>query len=184
MIPLKLFGRTGHESTRTIFGAACLSSVTRAQADRTLELLLEYGVNHIDTAASYGDSEVHIGSWMKNYRSHFFLATKTEKRTYREAKEELYRSLDRLNVDYVDLWQMHLLVDPEEWGIALSSYHLVIYGVLIIPWIIHILSRIFHPVGLVLEKSEIRLVYLLKRFCSLRRKRTLVLVSLDHGCIL
>ena len=118
---MKTFGRTAHESSRAIFGAASLGSVTQDDADCTLEILLKYGVNHIDTAASYGNSELRIGSWMKEYRNNFFLATKTDKRTYREAKEELHRSLDRLKVDYVDLWQMHLLVDPEEWNIAIHS---------------------------------------------------------------
>lgn len=121
MIELKAFGRTGHDSSRAIFGAASLSSVTQDDANRTLEMLLKYGVNHIDTAASYGESEIRIGPWMKDHRNDFFLATKTEKRTYLAAKEELHRSLDRLKVDYVDLWQMHILVDPLEWNIALNT---------------------------------------------------------------
>lgn len=120
MLPMLEFGRTGHPSTRTLFGAASLSEVTQEEADRTLELLIEYGVNHIDTAASYGDAELRIGSWMDNHRDDFFLATKTEMRTYREAKEELYRSLERLRVNYVDLWQMHVLVDPDEWETAMG----------------------------------------------------------------
>jgi aryl-alcohol dehydrogenase-like predicted oxidoreductase len=114
------FGRTGHASTRTIFGAAALWSVTQEEADRTLELLLEYGVNHIDTAAMYGDSELRVGPWMKEHRSRFFLATKTVERTYGEAREEIRRSLERLRVDHVDLIQLHYLVDPEEWEIALG----------------------------------------------------------------
>lgn len=115
------FGRTGHVSTRTIFGAASLSQVSQAEADRTLELLLEYGVNHIDVAASYGDAELRIGPWMAaGHRDNFFLATKTEKRTYEGAWEELHRSLERLRVDSVDLWQMHLLVDPDEWETAMG----------------------------------------------------------------
>ncbi len=120
MIATKAFGRTGHLSTRTIFGAASLSQVTQDEADSTLEVLLNYGVNHIDTAANYGDAELLIGPWMKDYRQKFFLATKTDKRTYREAKEELHRSLERLQVDSVDLWQMHLLVDPKEWEVAMG----------------------------------------------------------------
>ncbi|MBE9470998.1 MAG: aldo/keto reductase, partial [Chloroflexi bacterium] len=91
-------------STRTLFGAAALSQVSQAEADRTLEVLLEYGVNHIDTAASYGDAELRIGPWMERYRQHFFLATKTEQRTYQGARDELRRSLERLRVDHVDLW--------------------------------------------------------------------------------
>ncbi|MDQ2741409.1 MAG: aldo/keto reductase [Chloroflexota bacterium] len=107
-------------STRTLFGAAALSEVTQDDADRTLEVLLEYGINHIDVAASYGDAELRIGPWMDRYRNDFFLATKTGERTSREAKEELHRSLERLRTDRVDLWQLHNLVDPIEWDIALS----------------------------------------------------------------
>ncbi len=121
MIATQMFGRTGHLSTRALFGAAALGRVTQDEADRTLEVLLSYGVNHIDTAASYGEAELRIGPWMREHRAQFFLATKTEKRTYREAKEELHRSLDRLKVDAVDLWQMHVLVQPEEWEIAMGA---------------------------------------------------------------
>jgi aryl-alcohol dehydrogenase-like predicted oxidoreductase len=77
MIEKMQFGRTGHASTRTLFGAAALSSVSQAEADQTLEVLLRYGVNHIDVAASYGDAELRIGPWMKHHRSQFFLASKT-----------------------------------------------------------------------------------------------------------
>src|SRR3981081_565456 len=101
------FGRTGHMSTRTLFGAASLSSVTQAEADQTLEVLLKYGVNHIDVAASYGDAELRIAPWLKQYRSQFFLATKTGERTSQKAFEELQRSLERMGVDYIDLWQFH-----------------------------------------------------------------------------
>jgi aryl-alcohol dehydrogenase-like predicted oxidoreductase len=121
MIPKAEFGRTGHLSTRILFGAAALSRVTQEEADRTLALLLENGINHIDVAASYGDAELHIGPWMKDHREDFFLATKTENRTYQGAKEELQRSLERLQVDYVDLWQMHFLIDESEWQIAMGA---------------------------------------------------------------
>jgi len=114
------FGRTGHISTRTLFGAASLSHATQAEADRALEVLLEYSVNHIDTAALYGEAELRIGPWMERYRQRFFLATKTEQRTYQGAWDELRRSLERLRVDYVDLWQMHILVDPEDWETAMG----------------------------------------------------------------
>jgi aryl-alcohol dehydrogenase-like predicted oxidoreductase len=115
------FGRTGHMSTRTLFGAAALSNVTQAEADQTLEILLEYGVNHIDTAASYGDAELRIGPWMAQHRPDFFLATKTGERTYAKAREEIYRSLERLRVDAVDLIQLHNLVDPQEWEVAMGE---------------------------------------------------------------
>jgi aryl-alcohol dehydrogenase-like predicted oxidoreductase len=120
MIEKQPFGRTGHNSTRAIFGAAALSRVTQAEADRTLELLLRYGVNHIDTAASYGDAELRIGPWMERYRGQFFLATKTDQRAYQEAREQFHRSLERLQVDRVDLLQLHYLVDPQEWKVALG----------------------------------------------------------------
>ena len=121
MIEKKQFGLTGHESTRTLFGAAAFFTVSQEEADRTMDILEEFGVNHIDTAASYGNSEIRLGSWLKHNRNKVFLATKTEERTYKEAKEELYRSLERLQVDSVDLWQMHLLVDPEQWDTAMSE---------------------------------------------------------------
>ncbi|NWG21760.1 MAG: aldo/keto reductase [Chloroflexi bacterium] len=120
MIATAPFGRTGHNSTRAIFGAAALSRVTQEEADRTLELLLQYGINHIDTAASYGDSELRIGPWMAEHRSRFFLATKTGERTYQQARDEIRRSLERLRVDSVDLIQLHNLVDPHEWEQALA----------------------------------------------------------------
>ena len=118
MIPKKEFGRTGHLSTRVLFGAASLGGVTQKEADQTLELLLEYGINHIDTAASYGEAELRIGPWMKEHRKDFFLATKTGERTYQAAKDELHRSLERMRVDSVDLWQMHYLVDEDGWQTA------------------------------------------------------------------
>jgi aryl-alcohol dehydrogenase-like predicted oxidoreductase len=120
MIPTQSFGRTGHQSTRVIFGAAAFSTVTQAAADRTMELLLHAGINHIDTAASYGDSEVRLGPWMERHRADFFLATKTGERTYQGAHDEICRSLERLHVDRVDLIQLHNLVDPVEWEIALG----------------------------------------------------------------
>lgn len=114
------FGHTGHLSTRILFGAFALSQATQAEADDTLELLLEYGINHIDTAASYGDAELRIGPWMEHHRDDFFLATKTENRTYQGAWDELQRSLDLLRTDHVDLWQLHLLVEPDEWETAMG----------------------------------------------------------------
>lgn len=120
MIEKRPFGRTGHMSTCTLFGAAALSSVTQDEADRTLEVLLKYGVNHIDTANSYGDAEKRIGPWMDRHRNDFFLATKTEQRTYQGAKEHLHRSLDLLHTDHIDLWQMHILVKPDEWETAMG----------------------------------------------------------------
>ncbi|HEX2036829.1 MAG TPA: aldo/keto reductase [Chloroflexota bacterium] len=120
MISTQPFGRTGHQSTRTIFGAAALSRVSQADADRTMDLLLRFGVNHIDTAASYGDSELRLGPWMERHRQDFFLATKTGERSYQAARDQIRRSLERLRVSQVDLIQLHNLVDPQEWETALA----------------------------------------------------------------
>ncbi len=105
------FGKTGHNSSRTIFGSVSLSEASQQEADRILNLLFEFGVNHIDTAPSYGDAELRLGPWMKRYRDKFFLATKINKQMYIDAKEQFYRSLDRLQVDCVDLVQFHNLTD-------------------------------------------------------------------------
>lgn len=120
MIEKRPFGSTGHMSTVTLFGAAALGRVSQEDADRTLDVLLEYGVNHIDTAASYGDAEVRIGPWMKNHRKDFFLATKTGERTYEKAKAEIHRSLERMQTDSVDLLQLHNLGHPDEWDTAMG----------------------------------------------------------------
>jgi aryl-alcohol dehydrogenase-like predicted oxidoreductase len=119
-IPLLPFGRTGHKSTRLIFGGAALSRVSQDVADQALEVLVQHEINHIDVAASYGDAELRVAPWLKRHPGHFFLATKTGKRKADEAREELHRSLDRLGVDRVDLWQLHNLSDPIEWDNALS----------------------------------------------------------------
>jgi aryl-alcohol dehydrogenase-like predicted oxidoreductase len=120
MLPTLRFGRTGHESTRLLFGAAALARASQEAADRGLECLLEAGVNHIDTAASYGDAELRIGPWMREHRRRFFLATKTGQRGYEAARDEIRRSLERLRVDQVDLLQLHNLVQEEEWEQALG----------------------------------------------------------------
>ena len=120
MIATLMFGRTGHESTRTIFGAAALARVTQDEADRVLEVLLRYGVNHIDVAASYGDAELRIAPWLRTDRARFFLATKTGGRTYDAAKRQIHLSLERMGVERIDLIQLHNLSDPIEWDTALS----------------------------------------------------------------
>jgi aryl-alcohol dehydrogenase-like predicted oxidoreductase len=115
------FGRTGHESTRTLFGAAALARVTQDVADGVLELLERFGVNHIDTAASYGDAELRVAPWLEGAgRERYFVATKTGKRTYRAARDEIRLSLERLGTDHIDLIQLHNLVDPTEWDTAFA----------------------------------------------------------------
>ena len=120
MIALQPFGHTGHESTRILFGAAAIGNVSQGEADQTMELIREHGINHIDTAASYGDAELRLGPWMETHRDEFFLATKTGERTRPEAYAEIGRSLERLRTDRLDLIQLHNLVDEDEWQTAFS----------------------------------------------------------------
>jgi len=119
-LPTQAFGHTGHASTRVIFGAAALGRGTPDDAQEALRLLLDFGVNHIDTAASYGRSERLLGGWLPQYRERFFVATKTAGRTYDAAKADIAHSIERLQTPYVDLLQLHNLVDEVEWATALG----------------------------------------------------------------
>ncbi|MCO8127604.1 aldo/keto reductase [Acidimicrobiia bacterium EGI L10123] len=121
MIPTMPFGRTGHDSTRVLFGAAALGAMSQQRSDATLELIAGHGVNHIDTAASYGESELRLAPWLADHRAGVFLATKTGERTGPAARDELERSLTRLGVDHVDLIQLHNLVEEDEWQTAFAA---------------------------------------------------------------
>ena len=114
------FGKTGHMSSAVLFGAAGIGRVDQGTADRVLDLLFEYGINHIDAAPRYGDAELRIGPWMERYRKEFFLATKIDRRDYVSARDQIRTSLDRLRTDHVDLIQLHALFHPDEWEQALS----------------------------------------------------------------
>jgi len=120
MIKKMLFGKTGHQSSRIIFGAAAFMSMKQDRADPFLDLLIENGVNHIDVAANYGDAELRIGSWMKEHRDKFFLASKTGDRTAVEAAESIRQSLERLQTDQLDLIQLHNLTDEPGWERAMG----------------------------------------------------------------
>jgi aryl-alcohol dehydrogenase-like predicted oxidoreductase len=121
MIARQPFGATGHESSRVIFGAAALASVSQRETDAAFPLLLQHGVNHIDTAASYGDAELRLAPWLREHRDGFFLATKTGERGYAAARDEIRRSLERMRVARIDLIQLHNLVHPAEWDVALGD---------------------------------------------------------------
>ena len=121
MIPRLPFGRTNHESSRILFGAAALGNVSQQDADQTMELIRRFDINHIDVAASYGEAELRLGPWMEQHRDEYFLATKTGERTRDEAWAEINLSLERLRTDHVDLIQLHNLVDETEWQTAFAS---------------------------------------------------------------
>lgn len=114
-LPTLVFGRTGHDSSRVIFGAAALGGMSQERADATIEQVRAAGVNHFDTAASYGESELRLAPWLASHRSEVFLATKTGERNGAAARAELERSLERLGVDSVDLIQLHNLVETDDW---------------------------------------------------------------------
>lgn len=115
------FGRTGHRSSRTIFGAAALAAMRQERADPLLATLLERGVNHIDTAAAYGDSELRLAPFLRRHRDSFFVATKTGERGAQGARESIQRSLERMEIEQIDLIQLHNLVDEKEWETALGK---------------------------------------------------------------
>ncbi|MDH3662363.1 MAG: aldo/keto reductase [Alphaproteobacteria bacterium] len=119
-IEKRAFGRTGHMSSAVIFGAAALKNVDQATADRTLDLLYRFGVNHIDTAPRYGDAELRIGPWMERARDDFFLATKTDQFDYAGCKAQIQRSLERLRTNRLDLLQLHCLIHPDDWERAFA----------------------------------------------------------------
>lgn len=114
-IPCMNFGSTGHMSSRVLFGAATLGAGTTDRAWQLLNRAMEVGVNHLDTAASYGDAELNMAPWLAENRNRVFLATKTGQRDGDAARAELENSLERLGTDSVDLIQLHNLVEPEEW---------------------------------------------------------------------
>jgi len=120
MLPTATFGPTGHQSTRVIFGAAALGGMSQERADATLAQVSGWGINHIDTAASYGVSEDRLKSWLSDHRSDVFLATKTGERTGDGSRQGLERSLERMGVDHVDMIQLHNLVEPDEWDTAFA----------------------------------------------------------------
>jgi aryl-alcohol dehydrogenase-like predicted oxidoreductase len=118
MIPTLNFGRTGHASTRTIFGAAAFWGTPQDDVDATMDLILQNGVNHVDTAASYGQSEQLLGDWIRRHGRTFFLATKTDQRTRQAAYDQIRRSLELLHVGQVDLIQLHALHEEADWVTA------------------------------------------------------------------
>lgn len=107
-------GETGHDSTVVTFGAIALNWLEQEGANQLVELLLEYGVNHVDVAPTYGDAELKLGPKLRQHREELFVGCKTQEREYEGARRELERSLDRLGVDSIDLYQVHGLETGEE----------------------------------------------------------------------
>src|SRR5829696_9007932 len=107
-------GWLGRKNSVLIFGGAALSEITEEEADNAISLALDAGVDHFDTAADYGDSELHYGRWMPEIRDNIFLSTKTGERGKDDARRQIEASLERLCVDRVDLIQLHAVCDLED----------------------------------------------------------------------
>ena len=114
------FGSTGHLSTRILFGAAALGAMRQEKADSVLQMVMDAGINHIDVAASYGEAELRLAPFLQDHRQDFFLATKTGDRTYDGAKASIEQSLQRMQVEQLDLIQFHNLSKDQEWDIAMG----------------------------------------------------------------
>ena len=115
------FGSTGHHSSRALFGAAALGAMSQERADRTLDLISHFGVNHIDVAASYGEAELRLAPWLARHRSEVFLATKTGHRTAVKARAQLHASLERMQVEQIDMIQLHNLTQEDDWQTAMCE---------------------------------------------------------------
>ncbi|WP_126662212.1 aldo/keto reductase [Haloterrigena salifodinae] len=107
-------GPTGHESTVATFGAIALNWLEQEGANQMVELVLDRGVNHFDVAPTYGDAELKLGPKLRQHREEIYLGCKTQERDYDGARRKLERSLDRLGVDHIDLYQVHGLEYEEE----------------------------------------------------------------------
>jgi aryl-alcohol dehydrogenase-like predicted oxidoreductase len=114
-------GRLGHMSSVLIYGGAALGEVTQDVADASIRQALTAGINHFDTAAAYGDSELRIGAWMPRIRDRIFLASKTGDRTAGDAYDSIRRSLERLQVERLDLIQLHAVCDLDDLGAATGT---------------------------------------------------------------
>jgi aryl-alcohol dehydrogenase-like predicted oxidoreductase len=107
-------GRLGRENSVLTFGGAALAEASEEDSDRAIQQALDAGVDHFDTAADYGNSELQYGRWMGEIQDRIFLSTKTGLREKDAAKRQIHASLERLRVDNVDLLQLHALGDLED----------------------------------------------------------------------
>jgi predicted aldo/keto reductase-like oxidoreductase len=114
VMKFRKMGKLGYESSFVMYGATKLGQISKSDADTSIQYALDHHVNHMDTAASYGESELRIGPWMPRIRDQVFLATKTGERTKQAAKAEILRSLEKLQVKYIDLIQLHAVGDLSE----------------------------------------------------------------------
>ena len=120
MIPTLPFGNTGHQSSRIIFGAAAIGGMRQEKADRTIDMVRKAGINHFDTAAAYGDSELRLGDFLQDHRQDIFLASKTGDRDGDGARRSIEQSLERMRIDHLDLIQFHNLAQASDWNTVMA----------------------------------------------------------------
>jgi aryl-alcohol dehydrogenase-like predicted oxidoreductase len=120
MIATLPFGKTGHESSRLIFGAAALGGMRQEKADSTIDMVRNAGINHFDTAASYGDSELRLADYLQDHRNDIFLASKTAARDGHGARKGIEHSLERLQIEQLDLIQFHNLAQDGDWETVMA----------------------------------------------------------------
>jgi aryl-alcohol dehydrogenase-like predicted oxidoreductase len=118
----RVLGKTGHRSSIiTLGGAIFIYPIEKKKGDAFIKYALDHGVNHVDVAPTYGDAEVKLGKWIKEYRDDLFLGCKTRHRTKKDAEKELHKSLKNLQTDYFDLYQFHGLDTPTEISTVVSK---------------------------------------------------------------
>ncbi len=121
MLPTLAFGKTGHESTRIIFGAAALGGMRQEKADTVLDMILTAGINHLDVAANYGDAELRLKPFLEDHRDEVFLATKTGDRDADAARRSIETSLRRMDIEQLDMIQFHNLAQDAERATVMAA---------------------------------------------------------------
>jgi predicted aldo/keto reductase-like oxidoreductase len=108
------FGRTEHQSTVAIFGTAAFYEISQSRVDEVMEYVLSTEINHIDVAPGYGQAEERLGPCLAKERDRFFIGCKTQERIKNMAAKELRQSLETLQVERFDLFQLHAVTSMDD----------------------------------------------------------------------
>lgn len=114
LVPKRRFGRADDMISIIGFGGIVVKSVTAKKASRYVAEAIERGVNYFDVAPTYGNAQERLGPALKPFREKCFLACKTTKRDAAGSMKELETSLQTLQTDHVDLYQLHAITKPED----------------------------------------------------------------------
>lgn len=113
-LPQRSLGKTGEKLSVIGFGGIMLNDNPQEFADEMIAKAWDFGVNYFDVAPGYGTAEERMGPALRNYRKKAFLACKTQERSREGAEKTLVRSLQRLETDWFDLFQLHALSSVDE----------------------------------------------------------------------